>query len=278
MIDKTAIEAIERLALAAARQRGGSFQGNFETPHLVLQNDQRVESLEKLLDQPLFHRATFTTDSFKSFADYVSLEAKDEDSCIYINKTEMRATCVFNQGSGTSPQWETHKAKLFARLTADYKVLRSCAYPPVSFTQREFADFLEDNAHTITFPDNLTLADARHRIMRLDIQATAKAGFSEGDLNRERTAMESVEISSGDTSPPTRFTFTCVPYVELPKREFECRIIYKTSDESRREGPAISYQIIALEQHEEDIAEQFAERLNSAQLVENIYLGTYEGQ
>lgn len=137
------------------------------------------------------------------------------------------------------------------------------------------AEFLEDWTGLIAchkdgadVPANKAIAAVR----KISIEALRKLESAEQQLSASRSAFESVTASS--TEPlPTEIHFKCMPYKDIAERTFVMRLGILTGADK----PTINLRIIKIEEHEEQMAEQFANRI--AESIKNdgipVMLGKY---
>jgi uncharacterized protein YfdQ (DUF2303 family) len=101
----------------------------------------------------------------------------------------------------------------------------------------------------------------------------AKAGreSSVSDFSQHQSEYESIAVKTKDEFPmPAVFKFTCEPYLGLTERVFEMRM-------STIGNETLILRIKKLEQHEEEMGEEFQNILAKSFVDENIEIDTYIG-
>lgn len=270
MLSKEAIEKLEQIIAANAALP------KTQIPIVALPSGVGLNSLEKYLDYPVRHRAKFDTDSLTSFFDYLQPRAGKSSAGVFIDKANMKAVCHLHIGDQDTPLWDDDTASVRIYKTPEYAGLLGLEQQ--NLTQRQFAEFIEDWDGVINFDSNnpaLDVYEARQRIMRLDMNARAVVSNKEGDLSRQRSALEAIEITSGAATPPTEFAFKCKPFADLQERIIKARISYITGEKA----PTIKYRLIGAEMMAESIAQEFCDVIR-ATLGDDmpVLIGNYVGQ
>ncbi|WP_394360703.1 DUF2303 family protein [Amycolatopsis sp. SB7-3] len=198
----------------------------------TLRNDERVDTtdLESLLDQPRRPRGTALLTDPSDFAAYVARLAT-RSTTVWADQDHLRITATFNDHSdGFSPGWRDHQAVLQLKHDDDWKAwLR---HHGSLMPQEDFAEHLEDHAHTIVNPDTATMLE-----IALTFQTRRNASFSRGArLNsgdvqlawsEETTAKAG---ASGRLEVPAEFTIAVSPFFGLPATEVTARLRWRIRD------------------------------------------------
>jgi len=207
-MDRSAIEAIRENNAFNIRH-----VDNTDIKAAVIPHNAKLESLEHLMSTPYQFRATFVTHIVSEFTDY-STKNIDNDSAIYIDTHNMEASAIFDHGTIITPEWATHTASI--ALTKKPAFDELLEKNNVFCNQQDLIDFLSDwEQHIILFDGNnepILFQKAINRIRKLTLNKNSSAEFEQGDFNHKASAMESVEIKSGDNEIPAYFEMLVQPY------------------------------------------------------------------
>ncbi|MFE0021935.1 YfdQ family protein [Amycolatopsis sp. NPDC059021] len=198
----------------------------------TLRNDERVDTtdLENLLDQPRRPRGTALLTDPSDFAAYVTRLAT-ASTTVWADQDSLKVTATFNDhANGFSAGWRDHRAVLKLKHDDDWKAwLRQDGS---LLSQEDFAEHLEDRAHTIVNPDTATMLE-----IALTFQTRRNASFSRGArLNsgdvqlawsEETTAKAG---ASGRLEVPAEFTIAVAPFFGLPATEVTARLRWRIRD------------------------------------------------
>ncbi len=241
---------------------------------VVLHNDTSVKSLESLMPFRNRFRGEMQTTSLSAYADYIRNRESETTKC-FIDQDYMTARAIFNMWEGAQPGHCDDKATLSLQKTAAFKALTQIDGKKLS--QKELAEWLEDWASNITVyqgsrditsEDDNNLGDlnspvhitkAINAIRKMTIETARKIESQDGDMNRKLSAMEAVEARTGDIKINS-VVFTCKPYNNLDERAFDMRLSTTTGGDSL----SLTLRIMKLEAIEEEIAEEFQEKLEAS--------------
>lgn len=260
MFDKSAIEAInEGAGIYMAREaiRVALTEGNRGA--VPLPNDFQLHDLEKYMPMRRRARGLMETSLVQDFASYVSGNVV-AGSTVFVSHKAMVANAVLNLGTQDKPGHADDRAQLKPDMTAAYTALRQHANGN-AMEQARVAEFLEDWSPMIECfheSERLKIDKAISAVRNITIEGLRKVEASEQQLSASKSAFESVTASSKDTLP-TFIHFKCVPYHGFNERTFVMRLGIRTSDK-----PAIVLRIINTEQHEEEMAQELAEKVKQA--------------
>jgi len=253
-------DVIKELSKAQAIQAANAAIDRQSTGAIALPSDHNIHDLEKFMPTRRRLRGAMVTSVIGDFASYAKKNA-ELGAAIFIEPESMIATAVLNLGTQEKPGHADNTARLEQKRTAAYESLRKIA-DGKGYPQSAIAEFLEDWINLIAchkdgadVPANKAIAAVR----KISIEALRKLESAEQQLSASRSAFESVTASS--TEPlPTEICFTCVPYKDIAERTFVMRLGILTGADK----PAINLRIIKIEEHEEQMAEQFAECIVNA--------------
>lgn len=265
MFDKQAIQALqEGEAITAAVSAIHHAMHGDTAPNTnalaALPNDYTVHDLEKHMPQRRRARGLMETDVLESFAAY-TLDHAEAGATVFVNTDDMSATAVLNLGTPEAPLHADNKARLFSRQTAAYKALRNIANGGGQ-KQAVVAEFLEDWAGMVkcySSDGELSPSKAIAAIRKVTIETLRKLESEEQQLSASVSAFESVKASSKEALPTTVY-FSCQPYKGFAERTFVLRLAVLTNSDK----PAIGLRVVKQEEHDEQMAQELAERVGHA--------------
>lgn len=206
----------------------------------------QVQDLERVLGAPRDARGRASLHDADSFATYVSRLAS-EATTVWCNDLERSITAVINDHYG-SPGWRDHTATLRVQLDEDWKAWTS--RDGTLYSQTNFGEFLEDQAHTIADPpagELLTIATTLTAKRNLTFESSVR--LQSGDIAFGYTEETTAKASKGRLEVPERFTLRLPPFRGSEPISIAARLRYRISVEGLR----IGYRL-----QRPDIAEQVA--------------------
>lgn len=266
MFDKEAINALqEGRAIAAASTAihdalAHDTEGVDTMGAVALPNHFTVHDLEKHMPTRRRARGLMVTDVLDSFATY-TLEHAEDGATVFVNTDDMSATAVLNLGTPDAPLHADNTAHLSSKQTAAYKALRAIANG-TGQKQATVAEFLEDWAGQVkcfSADGELSPPKAIAAIRKVTIETLRKLESEEQQLSASMSAFESVQASSKEALPTTIY-FTCQPYKGFDERTFVLRLAVLTTGDK----PAIGLRVIKQEEHDEEMAQELADRVATA--------------
>lgn len=271
MFDKEAIETLaEGAAITQAEEavtHGLQAEGAAALPERF-----RVHDLEGFMPKRRRARGTMSTSAVGAFANYVKAHA-EAGATVFVSQDDMTATAVLNLGTPEAPGHADNRAVCKAKMTAAFEALKMHATGR-GLPQSTVAEFFEDWAgNLLFFKDNesVTPPKAIAAIRKMTIESMRKLESEEKSLSASKSTFENVQATSADPIPTTIY-FNCEPYFGLPERNFVLRLSVLTGNEK----PAITLRIVKLEEHEQEMAQNFAALIGSAvDPTVPVLLGTY---
>lgn len=208
-------------------------------PLVIWPNSQRVEKLENLLPAPLAKRGAFAAGTADSFAAYVS-DHKTPGTIITGEVTEktgsFRAILDYHTPGSHEAGWGSHTASLTLEQTPQWA--RWLAADRKEFSQREFGEFIEENAPDVVVPEGdagkgfPTQADLLS--VALSIQAKSDIRFTSGvrlsNGQQQLTYVEDITAGAGiegKMAIPERFALGIAPYRGTDKYLVIARLRYR---------------------------------------------------
>ena len=135
-------------------------------------------------------------------------------------------------------------------------LFRSLGNEGNGFSQKKLCDFIEDWANNIVAwkvdgdtEEPIRLSTAITAIRKITIDEARKTETQQSNF---RHALDTVEASSTEGLPDV-LTFRTEPYKGLASRSFRLSLSIRTGGRE----PELVYRIVAREQHEEEIVEEF---------------------
>jgi uncharacterized protein YfdQ (DUF2303 family) len=268
-MDKSAIQQIQELGQAP------EFLKQLEPtnfPVAALPAAYELHDLESYMQNRNMFRGTLSTANIDEFVRYHDDYQLEGNQC-FVNPDDMSALTIFDLGTQVHPGHCQHKAKLSLKKTAAFKELLH--RHELKQNQKQLAEFIEDYSDFIrvfsTYGDliNNPVASAAVRNMKFEAKAGRESSVS--DFSQHQSEYESIAVKTKDEFPmPAVFKFTCEPYLGLTERVFEMRM-------STIGNETLILRIKKLEQHEEEMGEEFQNILAKSFVDENIEIDTYIG-
>lgn len=254
MLTKDAIQELSQAqAITAANEH------TVNTDALVLPSNFAVHDLEKFSACRRRARGTMKTSSIDDFAAYVR-DHREDGASVFVNG--LHATAVLNMGTPELPGHCDNRAVIEPTITAAYAALSKIASGG-AVKQATAAEFLEDWSECIqafSEEDPMPVPKAVSALRRITIEGVRKIEAAEQALSASKSTFESVHASSGGDAVPTRLLFTCIPYVGFDTRVFIVRIGVQTGGDK----PMLVFRIANIESADEDMADEFCKKLDSA--------------
>lgn len=224
----------------------------------ALPDDTKVLELEKFRPNRSRFRGEFLTRRIDDFVSYTVAKADSGAEC-FVWPDDMTAKAVLNLGDLNDPGHADNTATIKLKTTAAFDAINKM--DSNIRTQQQLAEWLEDwrdNIQGLTSDEQqLSPSKVIAAIRRITIKANNSSDHTEGQLSASRSAMEQVEASSNSEPLPSFIMFSCEPYTGLAERTFILRLSLRRVEEE----PLLALRIIRPEQHEEEMAEEFATQL-----------------
>lgn len=256
MIDENTINRIEELVV---RADANGFLGTDKVSDqaaIVIPDNHHLVNLESYLPGRRRFRGSYESAVIPAFVDYVRRQ-QDKGGCqVFVDPENMTGEAYLNLGTVANPGHADSVASLTLKKTAPYKALLALAGR--TFSQRQMAEHLEDwrdffDAQA-SDESEMTATQVIAAIRRINTEAKRQSDSAEEDMKSQRSVMESYEVSSSAGKMPAFLRFTCEPYQGLDERTFLVRLSLKGDDD----GLQVGTRIVRMEQHDEEMAEEFA--------------------
>lgn len=226
-------------------------------PVMLIPEGFTVKNLESLMKFRSSYRFDFETKSIDDFVGYAE-EFDQVGAKCFVDPDRVSAEIVFDIGTEEQPLHQDHTASLKLQKTSAYSAFLNLHGSKMY--QKDSSDFIEDFGEFIEVIANdnekMSVGQAANAINKITIEAARSMTSEVGDFSESMSAMEKAEVK-GAKKFPSVLLFTCTPYTGLSKREFMVKISVLTGEEK----PRLSFRVVQLETHQEDIANEFKEIL-----------------
>lgn len=274
MMDRDALQYLSESF--ACEKTAKAISGATSETTVALPGDVKIEDLEQFMPGRRRFRGRMQTGSIAEFCKYANDELFGGSliQC-FVDAESMSAESFFDLGDPQFPGHAEHRALLKLPKTSDYKELIGNV-SGAQWGQKALAEWIEDWSDNIVLTsssgEELSRSSAVAAVRRITIGAKAESTSEEQSFSARRSSMAEVEAKNQETLP-SFIAFKCTPFHGLPERTFMVRISLLTGGEA----PKFSLRLVRLEQHEEEMAEQFQEILEQG-LDEKVktFVGTFK--
>lgn len=197
----------------------------------TVRTDERVETvdLERLLDAPRRPRGLALLYEPGDFAAYVD-RLEGPATTVWADEDNLTVTALFNDHTAADAGWRDHHARLQVRRDPDWQAWVN--RDTVLGNQAEFAEHVEDQAHTIVDPDAATMLEVATSFQaRRDASFSRATRLDSGDVqlswSEETTASAG---ASGRLEVPRRFTLRLAPFLGVASVEVVALLRYRLRD------------------------------------------------
>lgn len=160
-------------------QRAQAVRSDGTAPFVLVPDGTKLESLERFMNAPLRKKGRPTFIRYESFCQYV-LEQRTDDSRLYVT-SPTQFMCVLDHSSRNTPGWAQHVAILNLTMSPEWQTWKD--QNKVRKSQRDFAQFIDDNATEISTPSG---ADLLELVRTLKMSQTLEiTGNVDEDLNQK---------------------------------------------------------------------------------------------
>jgi uncharacterized protein YfdQ (DUF2303 family) len=202
--------------------------GNIPRPYTIIPKDWKVEDLEHLKTTPDVIAGFANFYRGEDFCDYVA-EYKSESMRIFFDRNELAFTACLNFHSKDSPTWNRHKAILQLIKTLAWKKWSESSGTWRS--QREFAEFIEDNTESIAKPDGVVLMELVSELTahsRSNVTSVARTDNGSDRVVFEQT--REIKAGKGSVDLPSVILLGITPFESAQSYEVKARIQCKVVD------------------------------------------------
>jgi uncharacterized protein YfdQ (DUF2303 family) len=164
------------------------------TPYVVVPDDAKIESLEKLLRNPTRKRGKPQFQELESWVHYVN-KHKDEHTMLFVDTRLLAFLAVVDHHGKDLAGWSEHVALFTPLKTVEWA--RWEANNKKKFSQKEFAEFLEENLEQIIKPVGAEVLEVARRLeAQTSVDFTSAVRLDNG--NQEFRYEEKTEAKAGE--------------------------------------------------------------------------------
>lgn len=230
---KAEADVVRDLATRAVAPKGL----NSGTLHVLVRPDGQVEYIdtEHLLDRPTRKRGTVTLHDSDSFTAFVNRHKIEGSTTIYADAFDFDFVAVLNDAEGETSgdngaEWADHRAHLALMSTEEWR--RWAESDGHTFTQEEFAEFIEEGIeqiHKPTAAEMLELATTFHATTSATFRQSTVLQSGERKLNYDES-IEARSGRSGEMSVPATFELALRPFEGSPSYKVVARLRYRVNN------------------------------------------------
>lgn len=241
-------------------------------PVAALPDSYQLHDLEQHMPKRNQFRGKMNTANIIEFVRYHKDYQTEGNQC-FIDAERMSAKTIFDLGTIKVPGHCLHTASLGLRKTATYQSLLNKNNDRLNQKQlaewvEDYSDFIQVFSTTGELIEN-SVASAAVRNMKFEAKAGRESNVD--DFSHYQSEYESVAVRTKEEFPmPSVFKFTCEPYLGLDERSFEMRM-------STIGNETLVLRIKKLEQHEEEMGEEFKDKLQAQFVADDIEITTFIG-
>ncbi|WP_136484663.1 DUF2303 family protein [Vibrio sp. H11] len=268
-MDKTAIQQIQETANAPEFLKQLTTAG---FPVAALPESFSLHDLEKFMPNRNQFRGVMQTANIDEFVRYHEEYQLEGNQC-FIDAEKMAALTIFDLGTQSHPGHCKHQAKLLLRKTSAFNALLSVneqrqGQKKLAEWVEDYGDFIQVFSTTGELIEN-SVASAAIRNMKFEAKSGRESNVD--DFSHHQSEYESIAVRTKEEFPmPAVFKFTCEPYLGLAARVFEMRM-------STIGNETLVLRIKKLEQHEEEMGEEFQAKLQETFKTEGIEIELFIG-
>lgn len=246
---------------------------------LYLPPGASLQRAEQFAGSPRFHRHHYATERLADFVAYAKAAAipmSSDHPTAYVRPDGSGALAVFDHGDSDEPQWGHHTATLKLKPTPAWQAALMTA--STTRTQQQVIDWLDDWATHITAhaQDGADIDNRRAiaALRRVKIEARGTVVNVEGDMSRQRSAMESIEASGDTDTLPTYFVLHSPLFVGTNPLEIVIRLGVRDADGK----PVLALRIVGAERLAEETSAWVEQHLQTelGEHMAGVYVGTLE--
>jgi uncharacterized protein YfdQ (DUF2303 family) len=220
-----AVRDIANLAEAGSDQRDTRNHGSY----VVVPEGYKIVNLDHRLDAPRRVRRTVHVRDLPSYLALIE-RFKKAESCVYWeeNGDGLKARAVFDDVDKDVNAWGEHCAVLTTTFSPEFRIWQKSS--KTTFTQLDFARFVEDNLPDFRSPDGATMLElARKFEAHKKVHFASDLRLQNGDI--QLTYQEETEAKAkGQISFPSEFTVGITILSNGDPYEVKCNLRYKLSE------------------------------------------------
>lgn len=237
---------------------------------LVLGNDFNLQSLEKYQGERTRFRGKFTTEGIRDFSSYVG-ERAHSGTPVFIDRDGMAARCYLDIGDATSPGHCDHSATLTLPKTPEYRAFLSANGS--TFDQEGVIELIEDWGHLMRFKngkgEGLELSKVLHAFRKVSIDDLTSVDSDKQEHSSQVGVMSKITVKNAERLPAS-IEWVFHPYEGLGEYALAMRVSSLT-----RKEPGFRLRAVSLDAKQQEIAQEFAEKIGSSLPESNCLLGSF---
>ncbi|WP_299231643.1 DUF2303 family protein [uncultured Halomonas sp.] len=261
-LTKDALQYLEQLHKTGTEVAGGSA--------IVIGEQFSLQDLEKYQDQRRRFRGQFATKGLGDFTRYLSERAAAKTP-VFIDRDDMAARCFLDIGHYDAPGHCDHTATLSLPKTPEFVAFRRANGN--TYDQEGIVELLEDWGHLMTFANSKGEALERGKVVnafrKVSIDDLTSIDSEKQEHSSQVGVMSKVTVKNAERLP-AMITWRLSPYEGLEERNLEMRVASLTKG-----GPGFRLRAMALDAAEQEIASEFASRIEAALPELECLLGTF---
>jgi len=258
----TAVADIAELARRDAERTPQAYTVNAERRFVLtkLRNDERLEGLdlEQYLSTPTRPRGKVVVYDPTDFTEYVIRLADPDKTSVWADVDAGAVTAVINDHADCADGgWRDHIVQL--KLQPDEDWQRWAALDGKLQRQEEFAEFLEDVAHTVIHPDAATMLEvATSMTAKRNIEFSQGSRLQTGDVQlRYEEVTQANAGAKGQLDIPDRITVQLAPWRGVVVAELEARLRWRIHERRL----AIGYKLLRPDMFRDEVFTSLVERI-----------------
>lgn len=226
---------------------------------LVIGDQFSLQDMEKYQDQRRRFRGKFSTKGLGDFTRYLGERAATKTP-VFIDRDDMAARCYLDIGSNDAPGHCDHAATLSLPKTPEFIAFHRANGS--TFDQEGMVELLEDWGHLMTFTNSKGEVLERGKVVnafrKVSIDDLTSIDSEKQEHSSQVGVMSKVTVKNAERLPAV-ITWRMAPYEELTERNLEMRVASLTKG-----GPGFRLRAMALDANEQEIAGEFASRIEEA--------------
>lgn len=231
---------------------------------LILGAEFQLADLEGYRVHRRRFRGKFKTQGLAAFTRYVG-ERHRGSPPVFIDRDHMAAHCYLDIGNVDGPGHCDHVAALGLPKTPEFTAfLRANGN---TYDQDGIVELVEDWGHLMTFHNSE--GEVLHAFRKVSIDDLTSIDSEKQEHSSQVGVMSKVTVKNADRLPAV-IVWRFSPYEGLGERQLSMRVASLTKG-----GPGFRLRAMALESHEQEIAEEFAGHIAEALPDLECLLGTF---
>jgi uncharacterized protein YfdQ (DUF2303 family) len=241
---------------------------------LILGVEFKLADLEQYRAQRRRFRGKFETQGLEAFIDYVGARFDTNaahKTPIFIDRERMNARCYLDIGYIPEPGHCDHVASLSLPKTPEFLAFHKANSN--TYDQQGIVELLEDWGHLMTFEnskgESLEKGKVINAFRKVSIDDLTSIDSEKQEHSSQVGVMSKVTVKNAERLPAV-ITWRLTPYDGLDERNLDMRVSSLT-----KSGPSFRLRAMALDAAEQEIAEEFANKIEAELPDLECLLGTF---